>query len=144
MLDGEENVTFTDNAEIRGLSDGVHKITFYAFDNSSKLETSKTVTFSVKHQPSTPKPRPTRVEAINYFASLGYTKQKVSDVAVEIYKGVPVIKKDAVAVGLEGVAFYAQILNTTVINEFEYDFHWKFFFLESEVSKCRFYACVYD
>jgi hypothetical protein len=141
-LDGGENQTLRQNGETRGLSDGVHRITFYAFDNESNLTAFQTVIFTVKNKPPPP---PTETEAHLYFASQGFTIQKVSNITIEVYmyKDVPLIR-NSLALGLTEVAFYAQTLNTTVINEFEYDFHWKFFFVENERTNCKFYVDVYD
>jgi len=143
MLDDGENQTLRENGETRGLPDGVHRITFYAFDNESKLGTIRTIMFTVKNQPPPP---PTQAEAINYFASQGFTIQRVRNITIEVYmyKDIPLIRKNSLALGLTEVAFYAQTLNTTVIKEFEYDFHWKFFFVESGVTGCKFYSYVYD
>jgi hypothetical protein len=143
ILDGGENRTLRENGETRGLPDGVHRITFYAFDNESKLRTFRTVIFTVKNQPPPP---PTEAEAINYFTSQGFTIQKVSNITIEVYmfKDVPLIRNNSLALGLTEVAVYAQTLNTTVIKEFEYDLHWKFFFVEHEITHCKFYVHVYD
>lgn len=144
-LDGGKNVTLAENATIKGLSDGTHIITFYAFDNASKLQDSKTVTFSVKHLTPTPKPPPTSEEAINYFASQGFTIQKVSNITIDGYddKGIPIIKY-SMPVGLPNVAFYARTYNTTVIYEFDYDIHWRIFYVEQPGSHFKFEAYVYD
>ena len=143
MLDGEDNLTLSQNGEIRRLPDGVHAITFYAFDNESKLEAFRTVIFTVKNQPPPP---PTQAEAINYFASQGFTIQKVDDVTIDGYysDGKPKMKNSMMFGSLQVIASYANMLKTTTIFEFDSGVHWKIFFVESEVTNSKFYACAYD
>jgi parallel beta-helix repeat protein len=46
-LDGQENVTITGNTTVSDLSNGLHKVTFYANDTSANTGKSKTVVFTV-------------------------------------------------------------------------------------------------
>ena len=71
-LDGRENVTLSGNTTLKSLSDGLHNITVYAFDNASKLGTSKTITFSVETWEPEPIPNLTPEDAIKYFESEGF------------------------------------------------------------------------
>jgi hypothetical protein len=144
MLDGEKNITLAKDADIC-LDDGVHKITFYAFNKEGKLEDSKSVTFSVEHLTPTPKPPPTRTEAINYFVSQGFTIQKVGNVTIDGYndKGVPIVRY-SMSVGLPNVVFYAHAYNTTVIYEFDYDMHWTIFYVEQPESHFKFEVYSFD
>jgi hypothetical protein len=72
-LDGKENVTVIENATIERLSEGVHNITVYAFDNEGKPGDSENITFTVQlpYEPTTKSTPEQVVATINYFESEG-------------------------------------------------------------------------
>jgi len=47
-LDGKDNVTITGNTTLTGLSNGVHNVTVYAWDEAGKVGASETIYFSVE------------------------------------------------------------------------------------------------
>jgi parallel beta-helix repeat protein len=59
-LDGQTNVTISENTTLTGLSAGLHNITLYANDADGKTATSQTVyfTISIQAQPGEPFPFP--------------------------------------------------------------------------------------
>jgi hypothetical protein len=50
-LDGQDNVTISENSTIIGLSSGKHNVTVYATDLAGHVGSSETVTFTVVNQP---------------------------------------------------------------------------------------------
>jgi hypothetical protein len=46
-LDGQQNMTITDNTTLTGLSSGLHNITIYANDTYGNMGKSETITFTV-------------------------------------------------------------------------------------------------
>jgi hypothetical protein len=46
-LDGQENITITENITLTGLANGVHELTIYAKDKTGNTEASETICFSV-------------------------------------------------------------------------------------------------
>lgn len=57
-LDGQANVTITENTTLTGLSDGSHSLIVYAMDSAGNTGFSKTIYFSIKTQQSEPFPEP--------------------------------------------------------------------------------------
>jgi len=52
-LDGQDNITITENTTLSGLSSGLHNVTVYAKDAFENTGTSETITFTIAKEPET-------------------------------------------------------------------------------------------
>jgi hypothetical protein len=55
-LDGQENVTIDGNTTLTGLSNGVHNVTVYAWDDAGNVGSSEMVCFTISEPEPTPEP----------------------------------------------------------------------------------------
>jgi parallel beta-helix repeat protein len=65
-LDGQENVTITDNITLSGLAEGVHSVTVYAQDTEGQTRTSGTIYFTISQgaEPTQTQTFPTEIVII--------------------------------------------------------------------------------
>jgi hypothetical protein len=146
-LDGRENITAFGNTTLSGLADGVHSVTVYAYDALGNVGDSETVFFSVAASTPEPTPKLTRDETVYYFESEGFTVQQVTALNRSIVgydDGKPRIMNSLNLGAKEEVAYSAQILKTSVIYEFGYNYRgnrWKIFFVENRNGD-MFYFCL--
>lgn len=47
-LDGKENISIAQNSTLKGLSDGAHNVTVYAWDEAGNVGSSETISFNIK------------------------------------------------------------------------------------------------